>query len=66
VVLETEPEYRTYERTWLVTPERQLCFLCREKAQIAEDRSTLDIDAMDRAIAKAVRKYGAREVLVNG
>ena len=62
-VLQTEPEYATYQKTWFVTTETQLCFLCREKVQVREDDAVLDEAAVKRAIGKMVRKYGAAEVV---
>lgn len=55
-------EYTTYEKTWYVGVNTQLCFVCREGSEERLVKSVVDEQAMDRAINKCIRKYGAAEV----
>jgi hypothetical protein len=60
--LSNDVERETFEKLWLRTHSKDFCFLCREKREAVRP----DGEAMDRAISKMVRKYGAAEVISHG
>lgn len=55
--LTNDVERETFDKTWLRTRNKDLCFLCREAEAEADQQ------AMDRAISKAVRKYAPAHCL---
>jgi hypothetical protein len=60
--LSSDVERESFEQLWLRTHSKDFCVVCRE----AKAKAQPDGKAMDRAIAKMVRKYGAAEVISNG
>lgn len=62
-VLETDAEYKTFEQTWFRQGSVTLCTLCSVKL---DERCSADQKAVDRAVSKMVKKYGAAEVVNAG
>jgi hypothetical protein len=58
--LTNDVERETFDQTWLRTSKKDLCFVCRELVDQADEK------AIARVVSKMARKYGASEVVSHG